>query len=68
MHRRLPPDTDDADLKAAVIACAALSAVRAMLRRRARRAAGHAVTGPAPLPRAFAFLKEIGTDRSRAGT
>jgi AcrR family transcriptional regulator len=68
VHRRLPPDTDDADLKAAVIACAALSAVRAMLRtRRARRAAGHAVTGPAPLPRAFAFLKEIGADPSRAG-
>lgn len=61
VHRRLPPDTPDSDLKAAVIACAALSAVRAVLRtRRARRAAGIADTGPAPLAAAFTYLKEIG--------
>jgi hypothetical protein len=58
----------DADLRAAVIACAALSAVRAVLRtRRARRASGITDTGPAPLPLAFDFLREIGsplTDRS----
>ncbi|GAA3133922.1 TetR family transcriptional regulator [Streptomyces sp. SID486] len=59
---RLDPDTPDADLKAAVIACAALSAVRAVLRtRRARRASGLTDRGPAPLPRAFGFLREIGS-------
>ena len=64
VHRRLPPDTPDADLKAAVIACAALSAVRAVLRtRRARRASGITDTGPAPLLRAFGILREIGSPR-----
>lgn len=62
VHRRMPPDTPDGDLKAAVIACAALSAVRAILRtRRARRAAGNPDTGPAPLEQALGYLKEIGS-------
>ncbi|MFJ9865870.1 TetR/AcrR family transcriptional regulator [Streptomyces sp. NPDC101165] len=62
VRRRLPPETPDADLKAAVIACAALSAVRAVLRtRRARRASGITDTGPAPLLRAFGMLREIGS-------
>ncbi|MFJ8943027.1 TetR/AcrR family transcriptional regulator [Streptomyces sp. NPDC102395] len=62
VQRRLPQDTPDADLKAAVIACAALSAVRAVLRtRRARRASGSTDDGPAPLPRAFDILREIGS-------
>ncbi|MFF5029414.1 TetR/AcrR family transcriptional regulator [Streptomyces collinus] len=62
VRRRLPPGTPDADLQAAVIACAALSAVRAVLRtRRARRAAGIEDTGPAPLRRAFALLRGMGS-------
>lgn len=62
VRRRLPPDTPDADLEAAVIACAALSAVRAVLRtRRARRATGPTDTGPATLLRAFRILRGIGT-------
>ncbi|MFB0619505.1 TetR/AcrR family transcriptional regulator [Streptomyces sp. AGS-58] len=62
VERRLPPDTPDADLTAAVIACAALSAVRAVLRtRRARRAAGLTDTGPAPLLRALGILRSIGS-------
>lgn len=62
VRRRLPADEPDADLRAAVIAGAALSAVRAVLRtRRARRASGMAETGPAPLPRAFEILREIGS-------
>ncbi|MGW7382736.1 TetR/AcrR family transcriptional regulator [Streptomyces sp. NPDC054794] len=62
VQRRLPPDTPDADLKAAVIACAALSAVRAVLRtRRSRRASGIDDAGPAPLLRAFDILRELGT-------
>ncbi|MGW3356758.1 TetR/AcrR family transcriptional regulator [Streptomyces bungoensis] len=62
VRRRLPADTPDADLRAAVIAGAALSTVRAVLRtRRARRASGITETGPAPLPRAFEILREIGS-------
>ncbi|MEV6833965.1 helix-turn-helix domain-containing protein [Streptomyces sp. NPDC051133] len=62
VQRRLPRDTPDADLKAAVIACAALSAVRAVLRtRRARRASGITDAGPGPLLRAFGLLREIGS-------
>ncbi|MEU9991045.1 TetR/AcrR family transcriptional regulator [Streptomyces sp. NPDC007971] len=62
VRRRLPPDTPDADLRAAVIACAALSAVRAVLRtRRARRAAGITDTGPAPLQQALGILRGIGS-------
>ena len=58
---RLPRDTPDADLRAAVIAGAALSAVRAVLRtRRANRAAGIEDPEPAPLRRAFGMLREIG--------
>ncbi|MGW0764381.1 TetR/AcrR family transcriptional regulator [Streptomyces sp. NPDC002676] len=64
--RRLPPDTPDADLRAAVIACGALSAVRAVLRtRRARRASGIEDSGPAPLLRAFDILREMGTTTQR---
>ncbi|MEV8561301.1 TetR family transcriptional regulator [Streptomyces sp. NPDC051917] len=62
VERRLPPNTPDADLTAAVIACAALSAVRAVLRtRRARRASGLTDTGPAPLQQAFGILRSIGS-------
>ncbi|MGW1811326.1 TetR/AcrR family transcriptional regulator [Streptomyces sp. NPDC002078] len=62
VQRRLPPNTPDADLTAAVIACAALSAVRAVLRtRRARRASGLTDTSPAPLLRAFGILRKIGS-------
>ena len=58
---RLPRDTPDADLRAAVIAGAALSAVRAVLRtRRANRAAGVEDPEPAPLRRAFGMLREFG--------
>ncbi|MFG2603457.1 TetR/AcrR family transcriptional regulator [Streptomyces sp. NPDC048514] len=69
VQRRLPSDTPDADLRAAVIACAALSAVRAVLRtRRARRASGITDSGPAALLRAFGFLREIGSPVTGHGT
>lgn len=64
VNQRLPEDTPDRDLQAGVIACAALSAVRAVFRtQRARRAAGLA-PGPRPsqlLPNAFDMLFRIGT-------
>lgn len=64
--KRLPPDEPDVDLHAAVIACAAVSAARAVLRtQRARRAAGTASAGPARLlPTAFDFLHRIGQTAS----
>jgi AcrR family transcriptional regulator len=63
VERRLPPATPDRDLHAAVIACAALSAVRAVLRtQRGRHTAGTAQpTAAGLLPRALAILSEIGT-------
>ncbi|MGW3264845.1 hypothetical protein [Streptomyces sp. NPDC001056] len=66
VRRRLPPDAPDADLRAAVIAGAALSAVRAVLRtRRAHRASGIEDVEPAPLRRAFGMLREIGSGERR---
>ncbi|MFF3907894.1 TetR family transcriptional regulator [Streptomyces sp. NPDC001848] len=57
---RLPPDTPDADLQAAVVAGAALATVRAVLRtQRSRRAAG-THRPAAMLPRAFEMLREMG--------
>ncbi|HEY3483617.1 MAG TPA: TetR family transcriptional regulator [Streptomyces sp.] len=66
VRRRLPATEPDADLHAAVIACAALSAARAVLRtQRGRRAAGTAVTPDVRLlPLAFDFLARIGTSTS----
>jgi AcrR family transcriptional regulator len=63
VERRLPPQTPDRDLHAAVLACAALSAVRAVLRtQRGRRAAGTAeATAADLLPKALAILSQIGT-------
>ncbi|MFJ9818527.1 TetR/AcrR family transcriptional regulator [Streptomyces sp. NPDC101151] len=60
VHDRLPPETPDADLYAAVVAGAALGTVRAILRtQRGRRAAG--TYEPAVLlPQAFQFLRQIG--------
>ncbi|GAA3038834.1 TetR/AcrR family transcriptional regulator [Streptomyces glomeratus] len=57
---RLPPETPDADLHAAVVAGAALGTVRAILRtQRGRRAAG--THRPAVLlPQAFEILRQIG--------
>lgn len=62
VEKRLPGDDPDADLHAAVIAGAALSAVRAVLRtQRARRKAGLAQAAPARLlPQAFDILARIG--------
>ena len=58
------PDTDldlDVDLRAAVIAGAALSAVRAVLRtRRSRRLAGAVVEEEPAFARAFEFLHQLG--------
>ena len=64
VERRLPPDTPDRDLHATVLACAAISAVRAVLRtQRARRAAGTAEpTAATLLPKALRLLTRIGTD------
>lgn len=61
--RRLPPGMPDADLHANVIAGAALSAVRAVLRtRRARRGTGAAAPVPAGLlDHAFDILTGFGT-------
>ncbi|MGI5447197.1 TetR/AcrR family transcriptional regulator [Streptomyces sp. CA-243310] len=65
--RRLPDGTPDADLRAAVIAGAAMSTVRAVLRTQRRRRQSDAVT-PTPPPRlllqAFGMLKQIGTAAS----
>lgn len=63
VERRLPADTPDRDLHAAVLACAAISAVRAVLRtQRARRRAGTAEpTAAAMLPKALGLLTRIGT-------
>ncbi len=59
--RRLPDDLPDADLHANVVAGAALSAVRAVLRtRRARRGAGHADAPAGLLDRAFGILAGLG--------
>ncbi|WNM32509.1 TetR family transcriptional regulator [Streptomyces sp. Li-HN-5-11] len=57
---RLPEETPDADLYAAVVAGAALGTVRAVLRtRRSRRAAG-ADSQDALLPQAFQVLRRMG--------
>ncbi len=58
VRRRMPPGTPDADLRANVIACAALAAVRAVLRtQRTRRAAAPSpATAPPPGPDAPAGL------------
>ncbi|MFE2283503.1 TetR/AcrR family transcriptional regulator [Streptomyces sp. NPDC059443] len=61
---RLPAGTPDADLRAAVIAGAALSAVRAVLRTQRRRRANGTVTDSPPshlLLEAFGMLKQIGS-------
>ncbi|MGW1893649.1 TetR/AcrR family transcriptional regulator [Streptomyces sp. NPDC002004] len=65
IEKRLPSGTPDADLHAAVIAGAALSAVRAVLRTlRNRRRSGREEPVPPPLlPAAFAILSRIGTPR-----
>lgn len=61
VQERLPPDTPDADLRAAVIANCALSAARAVLRTlRNRREAGLHVEPETLLPKAFAILSDIG--------
>ncbi|MBC3839780.1 TetR family transcriptional regulator [Streptacidiphilus sp. 4-A2] len=59
---RLPSDEPDADLRAAVIAGAALAAVRAVLRtRRSRRGSAQPVESPGPLlPMALAILAGFG--------
>jgi AcrR family transcriptional regulator len=66
VERRLPPDTPDRDLHATVLACAAISAVRAVLRtQRARSAAGTAEpTAATLLPKALSLLNRIGTAAS----
>ncbi|MGW1772746.1 TetR/AcrR family transcriptional regulator [Streptomyces sp. NPDC002104] len=61
---RLPADTPDADLRAGVIAGAALSAVRAVLRTQRRRRANGTLTVTPPsalLLEAFGMLKQIGS-------
>lgn len=61
---RLPADTPEADLHAGVIAGAALSAVRAVLRTQRRRRAIGALTDTPPsslLLEAFGMLKQIGS-------
>ncbi|MFF1410527.1 TetR/AcrR family transcriptional regulator [Streptomyces sp. NPDC058289] len=61
---RLPADTPEADLRAGVIAGAALSAVRAVLRTQRRRRANGTLTATPPsslLLEAFAMLKQIGS-------
>ncbi|QMU71162.1 TetR/AcrR family transcriptional regulator [Streptacidiphilus sp. P02-A3a] len=60
---RLPTEEPDADLRAAVIAGAALAAVRAVLRtQRARRGSGAVGDATAPLlPRAFDALARLGS-------
>lgn len=68
---RLPAGTPDADLRATVTACAALSAVRAVLRtQRSRRSAGAQPQGPGQLlPLAFDMLfRTDGGAPSRGGT
>jgi len=58
---RLPERTPDRDLHAAVLACACLSTVRAILRTRsARRAAGAAAEPAELLPAALGILSRIG--------
>lgn len=62
---RLPADTPDADLEAAVIANCVLSAARAVLRTlRNRRQAGLAVEPRLVLSRAFGMLTTIGAPAS----
>lgn len=61
---RLPADTPEADLRAGVIAGAALSAVRAVLRTQRRRRANGTFTDTPPASlvlEAFAMLKQIGS-------
>ncbi|QMU77781.1 TetR family transcriptional regulator [Streptacidiphilus sp. PB12-B1b] len=69
--RRLGPQQEDAELRAAVIAGAALSAVRAVLRlqRRRRAQGGGGLPGglARQLPRAFEILAETGVPRSAEG-
>lgn len=62
IEQRLPPSTPDRDLHATVVACASLSAVRAVLRtRRARRGTGTAQPDPMTLlPKALGILSRIG--------
>ncbi|MFJ7207019.1 TetR/AcrR family transcriptional regulator [Streptomyces sp. NPDC098789] len=67
VERRLPRDAPDADLRAAVIAGAAMSSVRAVLRTQRRRRQAGTVTDAAPahlLVRSFDILHEIGTTAS----
>ena len=66
VERRLPARTPDRDLHATVLACAALSAVRAVLRtQRARRRAGTAQPTAADLlPKALNLLARIGNTAS----
>ncbi|MFD7032166.1 TetR/AcrR family transcriptional regulator [Streptomyces sp. NPDC059917] len=64
VEQRLPKDAPDADLRAAVIAGAAMSSVRAVLRTQRRRRQAGTVTAAAPahlLIRSFDILHEIGT-------
>lgn len=64
VESRLPADTPNADLRAAVIAGAALSAVRAVLRTQRRRRANGTATDSPPahlLLEAFGMLKQIGS-------
>lgn len=61
---RLPAETPEADLRAGVIAGAALSAVRAVLRTQRRRRANGTLTDTPPsslLLEAFGMLKQIGS-------
>ncbi|MEU0227253.1 TetR family transcriptional regulator [Streptomyces sp. NPDC006284] len=63
VHERLPPETSDADLKAAVIANCALSAARAVLRTLRNRREAHVTVDPeGMLPRAFGILSRLGAD------
>ncbi|MEV6954171.1 TetR family transcriptional regulator [Streptomyces sp. NPDC051183] len=69
IEQRLPAGTPDADLRAAVIAGAAMSAVRAVLRTRRRRRQAGTDTGADAAPAqllisSFGILHEIGTTAS----
>lgn len=67
IEQRLPRDAPDADLRAAVIAGAAMSSVRAVLRTQRRRRQAGTVTDSVPahlLLHSFGILHEIGTPAS----